>query len=196
MSRRQSSLDAHYFEAMFQGTKDPWNLETSTYERDKYAESIRALGMRRYELGFEIGCAKGVLTQMLAPYCRTLLAIDVSKTALVAARERCSELDHVSFGKMGFPAQAPLGGAFDLIILSEVAYYWDDKDLKRAADWIDTHSAPGGDILLVHWTGETDYPQTGDEAVSKLRDALPPSLATVMAERREQYRLDLWRSGQ
>jgi SAM-dependent methyltransferase len=194
MTRHESSLGTDYFEAMFQGTDDPWDLETSPYERDKYAHSLRVLGTRQYELGFEVGCAKGVLTLSLAQHCRALLAIDVSETALVAARDRCSAMDHVTFGKMLFPVQAPLGGAFDLIILSEVAYYWDDKDLKRAADWIGTHSAPGGDILLVHWTGDTDYPQTGDGVVAKLRDILPPAIKTVMSERRERYRLDLWRN--
>jgi SAM-dependent methyltransferase len=194
MKRHKSSLSSDYFESMFRATDDPWNLESSPYERDKYGHSIRALAGRSYELGFEIGCAKGVLTQLLAPHCHALLAIDVSETALAAARERCAAFDHVSFGRMAFPGQAPIGSAFDLIILSEVAYYWDDDDIGRAARWITAHIARGGDILLVHWTGETDYPQSGDDAVLKLLAALAPEITVITAERLPHYRLDLWRA--
>jgi predicted TPR repeat methyltransferase len=116
MTRHKNSLGHDYFETMFRATDDPWELESSAYERDKYAHSIRALAGRTYELGFEIGCAKGVLTQSLAPHCHAFLAIDVSETALKAARERCAAFDHVSFGRMEFPGQAPMGSAFDLII--------------------------------------------------------------------------------
>jgi hypothetical protein len=43
----------------------------------------------------------------------------------------------------------------------------------------------------VHWTGDTDYPQTGDAAVTKLRDRLG-GVAVERAERKDAYRLDLW----
>ncbi|MBV2148044.1 nodulation S family protein [Sphingobium sp. AS12] len=194
MKRHKTSLGHDYFETMYRGTDDPWDLESSAYERDKYAHSIGALAGRTYELGFEIGCAKGVLTQSLATQCHALLAIDVSETALKAARERCAALDHVSFGRMIFPGRAPIGSAFDLIILSEVAYYWDAHDISRAAQWIATHIAPGGDILLVHWTGETDYPQSGDDAVIKLQAALALAITVITTERMPHYRLDLWRA--
>lgn len=193
MTRHTASLDTDYFEGMFRGTEDPWDLESSGYEREKYAHTLHALGTRSYALGFEVGCARGVLTQRLAEHCRALLAIDVSETALSAARERCEKLNNVSFARMAFPGQAPLNGVFDLIILSEVVYYWDDGDICRAAEWIDTHIAVGGDLLLVHWIGETDYPQSGDEAVAKMRDALKAPIPVVATERRDCYRLDLWR---
>lgn len=194
MTRHKTSLGRDYFETMFRETDDPWNLESSVYERDKYAHSIRALAGRNYGLGFEIGCAKGVLTQALAPHCQALLAIDVSETALGAARERCAAFDHISFGRMAFPGQAPMGSAFDLIILSEVAYYWDDDDIAHAARWISAHIARGGDILLVHWTGDTDYPQSGDDAVLKLLAALTTAITVITTERLPHYRLDLWRA--
>ncbi|SES17533.1 SAM-dependent methyltransferase [Sphingobium sp. YR768] len=194
MTRHTTSIDPQYFENMFRASNDPWDLESSAYERDKYAHSVGALGGRTYELGFEIGCAKGVLTQALARHCRALLAIDVSETALEAARIRCASLDHISFGRMVFPSQTPIGSAFDLIILSEVAYYWDDADIAHAAAWIAAHLAPRGEILLVHWTGETDYPQSGDDAVSKLQTALASSVNVVIEERAPRYRLDLWRA--
>lgn len=195
MTRHKDSLNADYFEDMFQNTADPWDLESSAYEQAKYDRSIAALNDRIYGLGFEVGCAKGVLTARLAAQCHALLAVDVSDTALEAARLRCAEWEHVSFGRMAFPQQTPAGAAFDLIVLSEVVYYWDDCDIARAGAWIAEHLAPGGDVLLVHWTGDTDYPQSGDEAVSKMRAALGGGIYAVRVERQARYRLDLWRKG-
>lgn len=185
------SLPPDYFEQMFAGNPDPWQFETSPYESAKYDASISALGDRRYERVLEVGCANGVLTERLARRCRSLLSVDVSDTALASARQRNSHSGHVAFANMSFPKQAPNGG-FDLIVLSEVVYYWSTADIAVAGAWIAAHLQPGGDLLLVHWTGETDYPQTGDNAVQLLRAALP-DIAVVRADRHEKYRLDLWR---
>lgn len=189
----ERSLPPEYFERMFQGTPDPWDLETSPYERAKYSDTIAALAGRSYREGFEIGCAKGVLSRQLAQHCAQLLAIDVSETALKAARARCAELPYVSFAKMAFPLEAPSQTQFDLVVLSEVAYYWNDADLARAAQWLTAHISAGGDVLLVHWIGETDYPQSGDDAVDKLGDAIQVPMDVLRSERREKYRLDMWR---
>lgn len=191
--RRQTSLDAEYFEQMFREKPDPWGFETSAYEQAKYANTIKALDGRHFEQALEVGCANGVLTAQLAPMCDRLLAIDVSETALGLARERCRDLPQVTFDRMAFPRQTPEATAFDLLLLSEVAYYWDDDDLQRAADWIAGAAAPGGELLLVHWTGETDYPQTGDGAVQKLHKMLADRIVLVRTDRQVEYRLDLWR---
>lgn len=192
MARHPTSIDPTYFDNMFRETSDPWDLETSAYEQDKFEDSINALSGRHYASGFEVGCAKGVLTRKLAERCAALLAIDVSETALDAARRRTGHLDGVTFRHMVFPQTVPKD-MFDLIVLSEVAYYWDDGDLARAAGWLKSHLLPEGDLLLVHYTGETDYPQSGDEAVTKLSILLGEQVVVLMAHRRPRYRLDLWR---
>jgi len=192
MTRHRDSLGPAYFETMFQGTDDPWDLESSPYEQVKYANTIGALGGRRYSRAFEIGCARGVLTHKLAPLCENLLAIDVSSTALRAARERCAAFPQVGFANMVFPRQAP-EGTFDLVVVSEVAYYWDDRDLEASAAWLRKRLATGGDLILVHWTGSTDYPQSGNEAAEKLRAALEDVTEVITTERYPEYRLDLWR---
>lgn len=193
MTRHPTSLSPEYFERMFQGTDDPWDLETSVYEQGKYNHSISALNGRRYRQALEIGCAKGMLTQRLAAQCASLLAVDVSETALAAAQARLAAHAHVAFQRLAFPQRVPSSTGFDLLVLSEVVYYWDDADIARTADWASWHIASGGDMLLVHWTGETDYPQSGDEAVRKLADALGPLVDVVTAQRCPNYRLDLWR---
>jgi hypothetical protein len=91
---------------------------------------------------------------------------------------------------MPFPRQTP-NDSFDLILMSEVVYYWSTADIAAAGAWIEKDIAPKGALLLVHWTGETDYPQTGDEAVRLLRQSLP-NFQTIASDRRDAYRLDLW----
>ena len=81
----------------------------------------------------------------------------------------------------------------DLLILSEVVYYWSDDDIAKAARWMIRHVRPGGDLLLVHWTGQTDYPQQGDRAVEVLAAHMAPHIEVLIQDRTPLYRLDLWR---
>lgn len=190
--RREKSIDADWFEALYADEGDPWNFETSAYERAKYDHTLLSLPRERFENVLEVGCANGVLTERLAPRCDRLLGIDVSPTALAQAALRCADLPQVALEQRAMPAQAP-SGSFDLILLSEVAYYWDKHDLARVAKYLKAALPKGGHVLLVHWTGETDYPLSGDGAVSGLLEMLGHTVEIVREERREQYRIDLWR---
>jgi SAM-dependent methyltransferase len=192
MTRRDRSIDADYFEGLYRADPDPWGFATSAYEQAKYDATIAALGTERAHEALEVGCAIGVLTARLAAVCDRLLAVDVSDTALEAARARCGALTNVDFKRISLPAQAPTG-LFDLIVLSEVVYYWDDGDLARMGDLLRRQVRDGGRVLLVHWTGETDYPQTADAAVEALAQAAGPDFSVALAHRTGDYRLDLWR---
>jgi len=190
--RRERSIEPSWFEDLFLKNPDPWEFESSPYEQAKYCHTLDALPSARFSSALEVGCANGVLTYKLAPRCDHLLAIDVSATALAAARQRCAGLPGVTFAQRCMPEDAP-AGPFDLVLLSEVIYYWDEADLARMAEYLPSTIPAGGHVLLVHWTGETDYPKSGDDAVLELRRLLAGSFAVCLEERRELYRLDLWR---
>lgn len=187
------SLPPSYFEGIFAGDVDPWNLASSPYEASKHTATIAALGGRRYRHALEIGCAGGVLTRKLAPWCDALLAIDVSPSALLQARRRCGDVATVTFEEHDFPKPSNDQRRFDLIVVSEVAYYWSASDLAAAARRFREVLQPGGDLILVHWTGATDYPQTGDAATEALRSALADVTTVITAQTTPFYRLDLWR---
>jgi len=188
-----SSLDAAYFDGIFGADDDPWDLATSDYEAAKFQHTHDVVAGRRYNRALEIGCAHGVLTGQLIGLCDTMLAIDISTKALAKARERVGNRPGLSLQCMAFPRETPdPGPAFDLVILSEVAYYWDVADLARAANWLREAIASGGRVILVHYTGETDYPHSGDDAVEALWAELGADFAVVTEERRNRYRLDLW----
>ena len=83
-----ASLPPDYFERMFAADADPWRFDISDYEAAKYDHTLSVLQGRRFARGFEVGCANGSLTRRLAGACDRLLAVDVSPTALAAARRR------------------------------------------------------------------------------------------------------------
>lgn len=190
MTRYTTSLPPDYFEARYAADPDPWRFATSAYERAKYAATLAALPRARYASALEIGCSIGVLTQALAGRCARLLGLDVAESALRQARERCGGLDHVRFEARQVPGQWP-DGAFDLILLSEVVYYLDASDVARLAERVRASLPPGGDVVLVHWTGETHYPLTGDEAARLFIEATGGFLHCVGQERTPTYRLDV-----
>ena len=191
--RTDTSLQADYFEQIFAQDDDPWSLASSAYEAAKFARTIAVLDDRRYAAALEIGCAHGVLTQRLAPFCDDLLAIDIAANAIAQARNRCRALAQVRFDRIAFPREAPVLAPLDLVLLSEVVYYWDSADIARLAGYLRGAVASGGYVMLVHWIGETDYPKSGDEAVAELHAALGDRVTVVRSDRHEAYRLDLWR---
>jgi SAM-dependent methyltransferase len=160
-STPRDSLDASYFERMYARTIDPWRFATSAYEAQKYRATLDALPEARYARAFEIGCSIGVLTAELAQRCDDLLAVDVNARALAAARERCAAQRNVRFDLMPVPQAFP-EESFDLVVVSEVGYYWSDADLALAIDRI-AGAAAGGTVELVHYLPVVaDYPRTGD----------------------------------
>lgn len=188
-----NTLGPGYFDDVYRANADPWNFETSPYEHAKYADTLAALPAPHYARAFEIGCSLGVLTARLAPRCGHLLSVDVSEAALVRARQHCAGLPQVELRRLVVPEEFP-DGQFELILVSEVGYYWDLPTLRRAADLIVRALPPGGQLLLVHWTPEVhDYPLTGDEVHAHFLDLCGENgpLRHLHGHRMEKYRLDL-----
>ncbi|MDB5373969.1 MAG: methyltransferase type 12 [Belnapia sp.] len=190
--RPAASLPPDYFETLYAAAPDPWDFATSGYEAGKYAATLAALPRPHYAAALEIGCSIGVLTQMLAARCDRLLALDVAEGALATARARCAGLPVLDFRRMAVPGNWP-EGSFDLILLSEVVYYLDRADVARLVERVCAALQPGGDVVLVHWTGATDYPLSGDAAAEAFIADAAGRLALMRQQRAERYRLDLLR---
>lgn len=183
-------LDREYFEELYTTSPDPWNFETSDYERAKYRRTLDVLGDRRFRRALEAGASIGVFTQMLAGLCDELLAVDVSERAVAAARERLRGLEHVRVERRTLPEEMP-EGPFDLILASEVLYYFPREEMLAMLDAFETILAPGGALLAVHWRRETrTYPLQGDEVHGLLVAHTTLTLTESVAE--PDYRLDLF----
>jgi SAM-dependent methyltransferase len=178
------------FEERYRAAPDPWRFGTSAYERQRYGITIAALTRDRYANAFEPGCSIGELTALLAPRCDRLLATDVSPTAVERARRRCAEHSNVRV-ECGDVRTVTFEAPIELIVLSELAYYFEAEQLevisRRLAGALDI----GGTFLAVHWLGESaDHILHGDEAHEILSRSL--SLRHVTAGRYPGFRLDMW----
>lgn len=189
---QSKTLTARYFENLYSCDPDPWKFETSEYEAQKYAATLAALPRACYQTAFEIGGSIGVLTEKLAARCQDLLSADLSKVAQAKAIARCQNLAQVRFKILNVPLEYP-DEQFDLIVVSEVGYYWCVEDLKVAQDKIVASLQPSGHLLLVHWVQDApEYPLRGNDVHESFL-ALPDDLLCHKSGyATEQYRLDLF----
>lgn len=185
-----SRLERGYFEGLYGASDDPWGFSTSDYEREKYGRTLAALGGRRFGRALEVGCSIGVFTATLAPYCDELLAVDASEKAVALARERLASTSNVRVERRTFPEETP-EGPFDLILASEVLYYFDRETLLSGLRALEAALAPGGSLLVVHWRRETrTYPLQGDEVHDLIR--AHTTLTPTRQETTPDYRLELY----
>ncbi len=178
------------FEERYRADADPWHFASSPYERERYAIIMAALTRDRYASAFEPGCSIGELTALLATRCDRLLATDVSQTAVEKARRRCAAFKNVRV-ECGDVRAVALDIYTDLIVLSELAYYFEARQLERLAGELGAALCQGGTLLAVHWLGESaDHILHGDEAHEILLSTL--ALQHVAAQRHPGFRLDVW----
>jgi predicted TPR repeat methyltransferase len=183
-------LGRQYFEELYAESNDPWNFETSEYERDKYRRTLEALGERRFERALEAGASIGVFTEMLAGRCEELLAVDVSVRAVARARERLSGREHVRVERRTLPEEMPRG-PFDLIVASEILYYYTSEEMLATLQAFERELAKGGVLLAVHWRRQTKtYPLQGDEVHELLLGHT--RLHNIKSLYEPDYRLDLF----
>jgi cyclopropane fatty-acyl-phospholipid synthase-like methyltransferase len=190
MSEPRPTLNPEYFDALYTADPDPWNFAASPYEQEKYALTLNAMPKPHYRSALEVGCSIGVLTRSLASHCNTVVAIDAAQMPLVEARRRCADLPGVRFEQMFVPEQWP-DGVFELILLSEIVYYLGAEDVSRLAARVMRSLPRGGSVILVHWTGPTDYPLGGDKAAALFIERMGSACVVERADRYSRFRLDV-----
>jgi len=134
----------------FYAEEDPYGLVASQYEREKYQRTLACIGEGPFVRALEVGCSVGVFTAMLAPRCGELLAVDISSNAVRQARARVEPFPQVKCLRRTLPAEMP-PGRFDLIVCSDVLYYWSADDLRVALRVFEAALAPGGRLVAAHY---------------------------------------------
>ncbi len=184
------TLPGDYFDAMYEAASDPWGFQDRWYEQRKYAISLAQLPERRYRNAFEPGCSIGVLTAMLAGRCDRLLSCDVAEAAVRAAARRTRDLPQVRVERRQLPRQWP-AGRFDLILFSEILYYFGDDDLDQVIQHAVRALEPGGTLLAVHWRHPVaDYPRSGDDVHQAL--AARPGLARLVRHQEPDFLAEVY----
>jgi SAM-dependent methyltransferase len=184
------TLGSGYFDEIYASAADPWGLADRWYETRKYALSVALLPRERYGRAFEPGCSIGVLSTRLAPRCDQLLACDGAADAVASARARTAGLDNVRVERRVIPADWP-PGSFDLVVFSELLYYFGGTDLDEVLRLGTGALRPDGQLLAVHWRHPAPgYPRTGDEVHQVLAEQ--PGLARLAGYRDEDFTAEVY----
>lgn len=131
-------------------SEDPYHVQTSGYEKEKYRRTAAALDFKdRFESILEVGCGEGLLTEMIAPKSDRVLAVDISDLAIKRAQQRLAGLSNVEARRADILNDDP-DEAFELVLLSEVLFYFEPQQLKGVVDRITRLIKPGGYALLAH----------------------------------------------
>ncbi|WOF23944.1 bifunctional PIG-L family deacetylase/class I SAM-dependent methyltransferase [Microbacterium betulae] len=151
------------FDAFHERHDDPWGLESRWYERRKRDLLLASLPRERFARALELGCAGGATSRELASRASSLVAVDASEVALSRAR-RNGAPSNVRFEQWTLPDEWPAGD-FDLIVLSELGYYWSAERLARALDRIDASAAGDAVLVACHWRHPIDTAPLGGDDV-------------------------------
>jgi SAM-dependent methyltransferase len=184
------TVSKEFFEEKYRASCDPWSFSSSSYELNRYDEIIRLLGGRMFDHGFEPGCSIGVLTERLAARCGNLSAMDISPTAVAMAQQRCERYPNVIVVEGAIPDDLPRD-TFDLIVFSEIGYYFERGILAGVRDVLTECLTKQGVLVGAHWLGvSADHLLTGDEVHEVLRSAR--SLRMTASRRHNGFLLESW----
>jgi trans-aconitate methyltransferase len=139
------------FDELHRQRSDPWSYLTIPArgeERFRRADEMLDIIGGPCRRALEVGCSEGLYTRRLAARCDSVLAVDISATALVRAREFCRNLAHVEFREWDLRREE-LEGDFDLIVAMGVleSFGW-PRHLAVARRKLIEMLRPGGWLLV------------------------------------------------
>jgi len=106
------------------------------------------------------------------------------------ARERCKDLPNVNIVCGELPSIIP-AGSFDLIVLSEIGYYFNDTQLAKLGQKLVRRLSQPGTLLATHWLGTSDDHLLHGDQVHEILAGLS-GLRHIHFERHRGFRLDRW----
>ena len=181
---------AEHFEALHRGSDDPWAVRSRWYERRKRAVTVASLPAERYGSILELGASVGELTAELAERADTVLAVDGSSAAVDTARARLFDRAGVTVTRMRVPGAWP-SGSFDLVVISELAYYLADDEWRALIQRCVGSLSQDGEVLLCHWLGAADdFAQSGEQAHETFRRA--SGLTASVVHRDAEFLLEVF----
>ncbi len=187
------SIEADWFAGFYERHADPWGFDSRWYEARKRDALMASLPEARYAHALELGCATGALTARLAERCDRVTAVDVADEALTRARIRLADAGNVELRRAELPGDWP-DGTYDLIVFSEIGYYWDAPDLEDAITRMRASLAPGGHLVACHWRHPVPvHRTTGDGVHVALRTIV--GLDTLVRHEEADFLLEVFAEG-
>jgi LmbE family N-acetylglucosaminyl deacetylase len=187
-----AALGVDYFDALYERHDDPWGFTDRWYEKRKRAVTLASLPEEHYVSALEVGCSIGVLTKELAGRCTELLAVDLSLAAVESARARVADEPGVRVEVADIASGLP-SGPFDLVVVSEVGYYFTTDVLERVLADAVAQLAAGGTIALCHWRHPVaDYALGGDEVHEVAARVLSGSMTRLARHDETDFALEVY----
>lgn len=178
------------FETLYTQSVDPYGTRLRWYEQRKRAVLLASLPRQRFRSAYEPGCGTGELTRALAERCDALLASDFSPAALRIAAERTAALPQVRLARHRLPQDWPLDQRFDLVVLSEVAYFLPLVQVQRLAQHCVHTLQDDGVLVACDWLVDfADRASATDEVHAALAAT---GLARLVMHEEDDFRLCVW----
>jgi SAM-dependent methyltransferase len=124
----------------------------------------------------ECGCGGGHHTAMLAPYAKTITAVDLNTVDI--ARDRCSGFDNLFFQPADLMT-LDLGRQFEIVMCIGVIHHTDDPDV--VFERLYRHCKPGGTVVV--WTYSAEGNALVRYGVEPLRRGLLAGLSRPLVQR-------------
>ena len=136
-----SENDNNWFETAYNNTAEPWDYSKRAGELYRHLYSVQQI--REYnnapEVLLELGCSKGLMTELLIPFTQMIYATDISLTALKACKNRCDSLAEKSDCRIEYFVATTPGlpfesDSFDVVTICDgLAGWWLSDDQKLTA---------------------------------------------------------------
>lgn len=195
--------EAAHWEGVFRA-EDPWDYE-NPYEALKYEQTLAAIPGRAGR-ALELACAEGHFTRRLLTRADSILATDISRTAVARTAARLAAIPEaggrVETRVLDF-IRDPLPGDQDLIVCSEVLYYLPDRErLGIVAGNLARALAPGGHLVTAHARlaveedggSGFDWPHPFGVRTIAAAIAATPGLRHLRRWEAEMYAIDLFQA--
>ncbi|MCR5215192.1 MAG: class I SAM-dependent methyltransferase [Eubacterium sp.] len=110
------------------------------------AAAICASFLSREDVVLECACGTGIMTKIIAPHCKKLVATDFSRKMLHRAKNKLSKYQNIRFRYADITELKCKDACFDKAIAANVIHLLDDPD--KALSELYRVVKPGGKILI------------------------------------------------
>jgi SAM-dependent methyltransferase len=184
-------IDVSYLNSLYRDSEDPWHLRGTWYEMRKRDVVMSCLPRRRYSSTFEPGCSVGELTLRLALRSDSVLAADFHPDAVRITRVRVAGLPGVRVEQLLLPDQWPTDEAFDLVVLSELGYFFVPAAWQRLCSLVARTTLPNATVIACHWRHDfNERTASTQDLHARLADILGWPLRSHLVD--DDFVLDVW----
>ena len=135
--------------------RDAWGYEQRKFEGRRFDLIMKLASLAPARRALEVGCAEGHLAQCLSPLLDELVACDIVEEAVRRAEVNCRGFENIRFLRGDIRRQWP-AGLFDLLVYSDVLYYFTRREVRQVIRESARHLGPNGHLLFANeW--RTDY---------------------------------------